>query len=336
MPRQQTFHIRQHGVAIITALLIMAIVATISITLARHVQMDVRRTGNIIANEQALMFITGAEEFAKYGLKLDRQNNATDNDYELRAQPRTFPFVGGTLTGIIKGQQGCFNINNLYTGNTALDALAKQRFQLLLSTLKLNPGLADAVIDWIDPDLNTTLPDGAEDGYYTNLPTPYRTSNQPMQSLSELRLVKGFNAVPSNNTGTAAAQGTVYDIISPFLCAFGVPASINVNTAPAEVLRSLSPNLTQIQADAIVANIKNLKDPATGEVVGYSSVTDMINLNKLSTVITNTTGLSVTTDYFLLVSNVITSQSRVQMFSLLYRDPNSGETSVLRHSIGAY
>ena len=335
MLRYSQFKVHQRGVAIITALLIMAMVAAISVTLARHMMMNVRRTGNIIANEQALMFITGAEKVAEYGLKLDRQNNATDDNDEQWAQPQSFPFEGGTLTGIIKGQQGCFNINNLYSGNKAQDDIAKQRFQRLLSTLKLNPGLADAVIDWIDPDLSTTLPDGAEDDYYTNLPKPYRTANQPMQSLSELRLVKGFNVPPANNTGatTAAATATVYDTIAPYLCAFGRPASINVYTAPAEVLISLAPNMTQDQAQAIV---DNRKDPTTGKPTDYSSVDDMISRNKLSKIITNKDQLSVTTDYFLLVSSVITRQSHVQMFSLLYRDPSSGETSVLRHSIGAY
>ncbi len=329
------FKAHQHGVAIITALLIMAIVAAISVTLARHMMMNVRRTGNIIANEQALMYVTGAEEVAKYGLDLDLKNSTTDDNDELWAQPQSFPFEGGTLTGIIKGQQGCFNINNLVNNAGQPDALARQRFQRLLSILNLDPRLADAVIDWIDPDLTTTLPDGAEDGYYTNLPKPYRAANQPMQSLSELRLVKGFNIAPTNNTntGTATTPGTVYDIIAPYLCAFGRPASINVNTAPLEVLESLAPNLTQTQAQDIV---DNRKDSTTGKIKGYNSVADMISLNKLSKDITNTTGLSVTTDYFMLVSNVITSQSQVQMFSLLYRDPNSGKTQVLRHSIGAY
>jgi general secretion pathway protein K len=335
MLRYPQLRIHQHGVAIITALLIMAIVAALSVTLARHMMMNVRRTGNIIANEQALVFITGAEELAKYGLDFDLKNSSTDDNGEEWAQPQTAPFEGGTLTGIIRGQQGCFNINNLYRGNKALDALAKQRFQHLLSIQNLDPRLADAVIDWIDPDLNPTLPDGAEDGYYTNLPKPYRAANQPMQSLSELRMVKGFNVAPTNNTntGTAKTQRTVYDIISPYLCAFGRPASINVNTALPEVLESLAPNLTQAQAQDIV---DNRKDSTTGKIQGYNSVADMISLNKLSKVITNTSGLSVTTDYFLLVSNVITSQSRVQMFSLLYRDPNSGKTSVIRHSVGAY
>ncbi len=310
---------RQHGVAIITALLILAIVTTIGVSLAKHLQLDVRRTGNIIANEQALVFVSGAEELAKFGLKFDHDNNKIDHNDEEWAKPQSFPFDGGSLTGTIKGLQDCFNLNNLYN-NSSVDAVAKQRFQRLLSTLGLNPGLADAVIDWIDSDASTTLPDGAEDGYYTNLPKPYRTANQPMQSLSELRLVKGFD------------DAKVYNTLAPFVCAFGKHTSINVNTAPAEVLISLAPDMTQTLAENIV---QQRADKATNTTAYYDSVTDMITRNKLSKVVTNTDRLSVTTDYFLLSTAVIVGQSRVQVYSILFRNPN-GDTSVLRHSIGAY
>jgi len=98
----------------------------------------------------------------------------------------------------------------------------------------LNGDLSQAIIDWIDDDngqAKTTIPDGAEDGYYMNLATPYRTANTPLQSVSELRLIKGFE---DNKT---------YEAIAPLVCAFGVPASINVNTAPEEVLNSLADNV---------------------------------------------------------------------------------------------
>ena len=45
--------IRQRGVAIITALLIVAIATTISISISTRLQLDVRRTGNLIAGDQA-------------------------------------------------------------------------------------------------------------------------------------------------------------------------------------------------------------------------------------------------------------------------------------------
>lgn len=303
----------QQGVAIITALLITAIVATIGVTLATHLQLDIRRTGNIIANEQALVFVSGAEEVARFGLELDRKNNAIDDYSEDWAREQPFPFEGGYLKGIITDLQGCFNLNSLVVNNAA-NPLARERFQRLLSNQKLNPGLADAVIDWLDVDVNTSLPDGAEDGYYMNLEKPYRTANQAMQSASELRLVRGFEN-PDD-----------YAAIAPLVCAFGVNAAINVNTAPAEVLRSLAQNMTLQQAEQIIA---------TRKLTPYTSVAEMISSNNLSAVITSTEQLSVATDYFLLSTEVVVGQSRVQVYSVLNRNPN-GQTRVLMHSTGAY
>lgn len=313
MPRTISRYAQQQGVAIITALLIMAVVATISISLATHLQLDVRRTGNILANEQALMFVSGAEEFAKYGLRLDREDNSTDHYDEAWAQPQTFPFEGGTLNGQLSDLQACFNINSLVLNGT-VNPVARDRLQRLLIISGLNPGLVDAVIDWNDSNADTSLPDGAEDGYYMNLPAPYRTANQTMQSVSELRLVRGFD------------DPEVYDVIAPALCAFGLSAAININTAPDLVLRSLAQNMTPALAATIITERTNKP---------YDSVADMITRNDLSKIITDTSQLSVATDYFLLSTEVVFGQSSVQAYSILSRDP-AGSTRVLMHSIGAY
>jgi len=315
MMRTRSITAGQHGVAIITALLIVAIVATIGVSLATHLQLDVRRTGNIISNEQALVFVSGAEELAKYGLKLDRDNNTTDHYLEDWALPYTFPFEGGALKGKLTDLQGCFNINSLFVNN-AVNATARTRFQKMLSDQGINPGLVEAVIDWLDDDVNTTIPDGAEDGYYMNLENPYRSANQALQSVSELRLVKGFD------------DPDVFNKIAPALCAFGVtaPLSINVNTASAEVLSSLAPSLSIEQAKKFMPS---------EEQPPYTDVADMISRNSLTTVITNLDQLSVASDYFLLSSEVIIGQSRVQAYSILSRS-GGGDARVLMHSIGAY
>lgn len=315
MLRGCSIAMHQRGVAIITALLIVAIVATIGVKLATHLQLDVRRTGNIISNEQALVFVSGAEELAKFGLKLDRENNTTDHYQEDWALEQTFPFEGGTLKGKLTDLQGCFNINSLFVNN-AVNITARTRFQKMLSDQRINADVVDAVIDWLDSDVNTTLPNGAEDGYYMNLEKPYRTANQPMQSVSELRLVKGFE------------DPGVFNKIAPGLCAFGVATAIgiNVNTAPAEVLSSLAPDMTLQQAEQIIPS---------EEQPPYTDVADMISRNNLSKVITNLEQLSVASDYFLLTTEVIIGQSRVQAYSILAR-AGGGETRVLMHSIGAY
>lgn len=310
MPHSPQLNTQQHGVAILTALLILAVVATIGISLATHLQLDIRRTGNIIANEQALIFVSGAEELTKYLLQIDHDDNNIDHYEEAWAEEKTFPFEGGYLKGKLSDLQGCFNINSLVKDN-AVNVLARDRFNNLLSQLSLTPELTNAIIDWIDSGAEVTSPGGGEDEYYMNLEKPYRTSNQVMQSASELRLIRGFE------------DTEVYDAVAPLVCAFGHNASININTAPETVLLSLSTDITQSDAKNIIDNRP------------YDTVADMITTNKLSKANINTGQLSTATEYFLLSTEVVVGQSRVQVYSILWRE-SSGKTSVLMHSIGAY
>ena len=54
----------------------------------------------------------------------------------------------------------------------------------------MTPEIADAIIDWRDPDENPGTA-GAESEYYQSLQPPYRCKNGPFESVEELLLVKG-------------------------------------------------------------------------------------------------------------------------------------------------
>ena len=70
---------RQQGVALITALLIVALATVVSVRISTHLQLDVRRTGNIIATDQALQYNMEAEAWARRILKSDREDNKIDH-----------------------------------------------------------------------------------------------------------------------------------------------------------------------------------------------------------------------------------------------------------------
>lgn len=55
----------------------------------------------------------------------------------------------------------------------------------------MTPDLAAGIVDFIDAD-DTPLPYGAESSLYLGLPRPYRARNAPLESLSELLLVRGM------------------------------------------------------------------------------------------------------------------------------------------------
>ena len=60
----------------------------------------------------------------------------------------------------------------------------------LLSLPRMTPEIADAILDWIDPD-DQPRSRGAESDYYLSLQPAYRARNAPLQSIQELLMVRG-------------------------------------------------------------------------------------------------------------------------------------------------
>ncbi len=315
---------RQRGVAIITALLIVAIATTVSVSISTRLQLDVRRTGNLIAGDQAYLYTLAAESWSQRILIQDLKDNQIDHlgeDWAIELPP--LPVEGGYIQGRLIDLQSCFNINSLIDPGAGPDAdntenastkLARTRLERLLTNLKIDKAYTQAIIDWLDSDLQTTIPDGAEDVYYMNLERPYRTANTSMQSISELRLIKGFE------------DPQVYAAVLPHVCAFGVNTPININTATAEVLRSLADGLT----DSDIENIIQQRSETA-----FNNVSEFISSSKLDKETTSTEDLSVNTEYFMLQTESTIGQVRVITYSIIHRSID-GNTTVIARSQGVY
>lgn len=99
------------------------------------------------------------------------------------------PDETGSGTGFRYGvtdEAGKMNINALL----ALDSSGKIAHDLLIGLPNMTEEVANAVIDWIDPD-DTERPNGAEQTYYSTMTPAYRCKNGPLDSLEELLFVKG-------------------------------------------------------------------------------------------------------------------------------------------------
>ncbi len=297
------------GVALITALLVVAIAATAAITLSAHQQLDIRRTANLIDGDQAWLYALGAEAWAEAILARDLKDNKFDSLEDTWA--KTLPPIelpGGGMTGAIEDMQGRFNINNLLKGKKQ-DPTAATRFKNLLAVLELKQELYQAVVDWLDEDIEATPPDGAEDDYYVGLTPPYLAANRHLVNISELRLIKGFDQA-------------VYERIAPFISALPVPTAINVNTAPPEILASLSPGISLSSAKKLVEErsekpFKDLNDFSAHEAIK--------NLNPAF----SKEDLSVNSSYFMLHTNVQIANARANLDSLIHRG-DRGQLQVLQ------
>lgn len=97
----------------------------------------------------------------------------------------------GNLAGLRYGLEDESTRLNL---NTLL-VLEKQQegsaVQLLMSLPGMTEEIADAILDWLDPD-DEPRPLGAEVDHYSGLNPPYRPKNGPLDSVEELLLVRGI------------------------------------------------------------------------------------------------------------------------------------------------
>jgi len=240
---------RQRGVALVTALLVVSLATVAAMAMATRLQVDIRRTGNLLNGEQAYAYAVAAESWAHVILRRDQEESDFDSLGENWATALPpIAVEGGFVNGQIVDLQGRFNINNLVEdegeptdeeSSVNEDELAY--FRRLLDVLGLEPALAPALLDWMDADINARFPDGAEDDAYLLAEPPYRAANRPMVSISELRLVKGFTP-------------EVVAMLEPHVIALPEETSININTATPAVLRALHQDLDGSGVEQLIAD----------------------------------------------------------------------------------
>jgi len=296
----------QRGVALVTALLVVSVVTVAAVAMATRQHIDVRRTGNLIHGEQAYDYALAAESWARVVLRRD----AEDSDYDSLAEDwaTALPPIaveGGLVDGAVEDLQGRFNLNNLANtqnqgegeGAGADQGADFAYYKRLLDILGLEAALADTLVDWIDADINVRFPNGAEDEYYLLLDRPYRTANRSLVSVSELRLVKGYD------------QHAI-ELLLPHVTALPAETSINVNTATPLVLQALNTELSESDVSALIAD--------RGEN-GYENINDFLSHNALAGLELDT-DVDINSDYFRVLTDVVIGQSRVQLESLLERE----------------
>jgi general secretion pathway protein K len=333
---------RQQGVALIIALILVALATVLASKLTFDGFLERRRAIGVLAAEQAVEFGYGAESLAADILIKDASNGATQTTLAgawaqatqpLPITPQDDPEGEpiGTLQGEMEDMQGRFNLNNLAhlttataseAGTQTIQAVAQgqqpliedpvpyEQFKRLLISVNLEPRWADIARDWIDSD-DTPGAEGAEDQVYTSQNPPYRTGNWPMMSPAELMNMPGFGA-------------DRYRKIAPYVTALPTStAAINICTAPALVLESLSPKLSgeYSRSPEVMASARKIgcfPDPSS-----------------FSATLNGTVGLPKTdtkSSYFRLTTRVTLGTTEFTLYSLLYR--GNGKVSPLLRSFG--
>lgn len=219
---------QQRGVALITAVLIVALATILAVNVAFKGYLDQRRSITMFSLDQGFEIAMGAEAWAADILRKDRMGGSkTDDLTEEWATPiPPIPVDGGEVTGQLEDMQGRFNLNSLVkleNGALIKDEAAVKRFKSLLEILELEEKWADFIVDWLDSDIEAGFPEGAEDSVYTSLTPAYRPPNMRITRTSELLALNGFGLER-------------YQKLEPFVAALPAGTSINLCTAAPEVL----------------------------------------------------------------------------------------------------
>ena len=232
-------HQRCDGMALVLAMLIAAFASTIAVGLVWQQQRwasDQEHRGDQV---QAQALAMAGVSWARQILAEDRRTTTIDHlgePWALRL-PAT-PIEHGSVTGYIVDAQSRFNVNAL-KANDARATFTAQALTRLFAQAGLPSGAVNAMADWVDRDGDVRNPGGAEDAWYLALPTPILTANRPVQRLAELVVSRGVD--------TAQLER-----VRPYIDAIDADVSLNVNTAPPEVLMAAIPGLGKDSATLLV------------------------------------------------------------------------------------
>jgi len=302
-------HGRNHGVALVSVLLIVAVVSALAYHLMTHHSLTLAASRQLFEQAQLREYALGGEIFARQMLYEDWEQESSrpiDTFLEKWSKPFNPPQIeDGEVEVRVTDLAGRFNLNSV-VGGGGLENHA--RLKRLYRALNIDPSLADRWLDWIDDDSEVTGL-GLEDGDYLLYDVPYRTANQPAAHLSEVALAAGLSR-------EEFARFRSHVTVLPPL-----RLGVNVNTATSSVLESLGPSFGPSEAQSLVQSEREYEDIE-------SFTADYAALGGSAGV------LAVRSDYFEISVRVERFESRVVLTTVVYRDPSSGQLSVLSRDFG--
>ena len=303
---------RQSGVALITALILLAIATMLAVTIGHDSAMSARRSASGFSLEQSVQIAQGAEALAAYVLREDR--NDTDGYDDAWSSPygpvEVVPEV--SLEAQLFDEQGKFNINTLVGRDGTVDEDALAVFARLMDLLGIEPDWAQYVVDWVDPDV-LPHPQGGEDSLYISQMPPYRAANLAVTSVSELEQIPGFGRER-------------YLLLLPHVTALPPSAAtINVCTATPYVLDALYALSEQNRNNVEYSNMdpEQLAQSRAERCFPRAQVISA-GEERLSA------RIGERSDYFQLRTWVRIGVAEFALYSLMYRDGNGQARPVMR------
>jgi general secretion pathway protein K len=223
-----------HGSATVTALIVVGVAAIIIASLMWRQQLQIRNIETTRDRMQAQWLQHGMIDFARLVLTQDQRTSSSDHLGEAWALPLSDSKVADflknidipdelqsvTVNGGITDAQGLLNITNLWNSNLQINPNGVLEYSRLLNVLGLNPNLAQLTAQAV------------------------QEKQIAIQDIYDLIGIPGYDA-PTMKT------------LRSFVTVLPNITTINVNTAPPEVLMAAFTGLSRSSANAIVQNRSN-------------------------------------------------------------------------------
>jgi general secretion pathway protein K len=235
------------GSALIMTLLIITTLTGLTIAFSEESSVDLNLAGFSHDNSMARQAARSAVHILMAHLVQDEDRDM-DSLREDWAHPegQTLPqnlAEGVSIAGTVADECGKLNINALLNEEGEIDDTRRDELERLFAALGIPADRITPLLDWLDQDDIERL-GGAESFYYQGLDEPRACANGPFLTIGQIFAVKGFDEI--GPLGGSEDKGLL-DYLT-----IHSNGKININTAPVEVLQSLSAGLDQTIAEAIV------------------------------------------------------------------------------------
>jgi general secretion pathway protein K len=225
----------ERGVALVTTLLAVTLLTIAVVEFAYSSQVDYHLAYNALRSLQASSLARSGVNLAIGVLKKDGGSVSNiDSLGDLWARPLPpLPVGEGMVLVRVTDEQGKLNLNALRTPSGGIDQSWQQVAERLFVSCGLDSAVLEPILDWLDAD-DAPEPRGAERDHYTHLTPPTTPRNGLFLTEGELGRVKDM---------TEQVRARLHDVVT--VLPTSASPRINVNTAPADVLSALFPEVDQ-------------------------------------------------------------------------------------------
>ncbi|CUJ49705.1 type II secretion system minor pseudopilin GspK [Achromobacter aegrifaciens] len=294
----------ERGAAVISALIIVAIVAALTTGLFQRQTASTRRVENEMARVQARAMLAGGIDWARLIVRDHSKRESITRGDQIWATPvldtrieRPGDERVAVFSGRVQDEQGKYNLYNL--ANNGVPQPEQERvLRRLLNTLQLPDTLAARMVDIMSASQPVAPPADA----------PAAPPGRPAPD-ARAPLPRGVDEVAA----LLALEPSARNELRRTMTVLPVSTSVNVNTAPAEVLAALVPGLSLSQARSMAGE----RDRGNW----FNNSGDFANRLAGAGVKAPAPAVATTSGWFLASGTVAYERARISMQALLRSSP---------------